>query len=283
LKNTQPYRKTTKSLVRNFANDILGHFDFVLERKSRVADFQSIQDFFPWFRFWSRLSHSEQKLLIPYLFQSKSQIGQDLFAILHKSVNGTLPLTCGYFVEFGATDGHSLSNTWLLEKCLSWNGILAEPCEHWHQMLTMNRTCHIDHRCVASTNGSIVNFVEPNGDSGYKELSSIQEYVSQDSHCVARTINGTRTYPVETVTLDTLLDTYKAPRVIDYLSIDTEGSELEIVKTLPTSKYVFKAITVEHNMNASKRHQIYATLAKMGYIRQPVDMTLFDDWYILGF
>ena len=54
--------------------------------------------------------------------ESKSQIFQDLF-VLYCLQNKSE----GFFVDFGATNGVSLSNTYLLEKDYGWNGILAEP------------------------------------------------------------------------------------------------------------------------------------------------------------
>lgn len=54
---------------------------------------------------------------------SHGQIFQDVLAHL------VSPKTHGYFVEFGATDGYFLSNTYLLEKSFLWKGILAEPAK----------------------------------------------------------------------------------------------------------------------------------------------------------
>jgi hypothetical protein len=74
---------------------------------------------------------------------SKSQIFQDLFVLLSTGFKQH-----GYFVEFGATNGVDLSNTYLLEKHFQWNGILAEPSKAWHQKLKENRSCSLEFDCV---------------------------------------------------------------------------------------------------------------------------------------
>lgn len=66
----------------------------------------------------------------------------------------------GLFVEFGATNGLDLSNTWLLEKQFGWTGILAEPATVWHEDLKRNRTGSIDERCVWSRSGEALQFSE---------------------------------------------------------------------------------------------------------------------------
>ena len=70
---------------------------------------------------------------------AKSQLGQDLFALYSLSWKRG-----GFFVEFGATNGVDLSNTYLLEKDFDLIGILAEPVAVWHAELTRNRSVAID-------------------------------------------------------------------------------------------------------------------------------------------
>ena len=69
----------------------------------------------------------------------KAQIGQDIFVLFSLSWKRN-----GYFVEFGATNGVDLSNTYLLEKNFNWNGILAEPAKVWHKDLVSNRNVSVD-------------------------------------------------------------------------------------------------------------------------------------------
>ena len=99
-----------------------------------------------------------------------------------------------------------------------------------------------------------------------------------DEHSPLRE-NGKR-YHVETISLNELLDSHKAPLTIDYLSIDTEGSEFDILKKLNFSKYRFKVITCEHNYSPN-REKIYDLLKGNGYERKFKDFSKFDDWYIL--
>jgi hypothetical protein len=84
---------------------------------------------------------------------------------------------------------------------------------------------------------------------------------------------------VETVSLIDLLNTYNAPKNIDYLSIDTEGSEYEILEAFDFSKYRISIITCEHNFS-KKREKIFKLLNKNGYQRVFQGLSRWDDWYI---
>ena len=57
-----------------------------------------------------------------------------------------------------------------------------------------------------------------------------------------------------------------APRFIDYLSLDTEGSEYEILKALDFDKYTIGLIDVEHNFVEPRRSQIKELLISKGYV-----------------
>jgi FkbM family methyltransferase len=157
---------------------------------------------------------------------SKSQLFQDIFVqwILDEQ-------RYGYFVEFGATNGIRLSNTFHLERDLHWKGILAEPAKVWHEDLRKSRHCHhIDTRCVWTCDREILHFNEHND----PELSTIELISPNDMHVASR--QAGQQYEVETVTLLSLLTQYNAPTAIDYLSIDTEGSEFDILRVFDFSK-----------------------------------------------
>jgi len=201
--------------------------------------------------------------------KSKSQLGQDMFVLSELGFKKD-----GYFVEFGATNGVDLSNTYLLEKDLGWTGILAEPAKVWAEALTKNRKCHIDYDCVWSTSGEVLEFNEVNA----AELSTISTFSGVDEHATTRT-SGTK-YLVTTISLLDLLKKYNAPKEIDYLSIDTEGSEFDILNAFDFDAYKFKVITCEHNFTPM-RVKIYELLTSKGYTRKHTEYSRFDDWYVL--
>ena len=86
-------------------------------------------------------------------------------------------------------------------------------------------------------------------------------------------------YGVPTISLGDLLAEHNAPDQIDYLSVDTEGSEFYILSALDFSKYQFKVITVEHNYTDT-REKVYELLTKNGYIRILEGFSQWDDWYV---
>jgi FkbM family methyltransferase len=201
--------------------------------------------------------------------KSKSQIFQDLLVLflLGKKVNG-------YFVEFGATNGISFSNTYLLEKDFHWNGVLAEPGRVWHKDLAQNRNFRIDFRCVWDTSTEFLQFNE----TECAELSTVNVLTKKDSLATARINN--KKYSVETVSLNELLMQASAPSSIDFMSIDTEGSEFRILSQFDFNKYKVNVICVEHNFSEQDRAEIYKLLVKNGFERVFAEYSHFDDWYI---
>jgi FkbM family methyltransferase len=199
---------------------------------------------------------------------SKAQLFQDLFVLFYLNEK-----VGGYFVEFGATDGTTLSNTFLLESRYGWSGIVAEPAHRWHYELKQNRHCSIDFRCVWKKSGELLQFNE----AKFSEYSTIHSFSDADYHYKIRR-NG-QIYLVETVSLPDLLRYYNAPTVIDYLSIDTEGSEFEILSSFTFDDYEIRVITVEHN-HTDRRSQIHELLTSKGYGRVFDQLSDWDDWYV---
>jgi FkbM family methyltransferase len=197
---------------------------------------------------------------------SKSQLGQDLLAL---SVFG--PNHKGYFVEFGATDGLENSNSFLLESSFGWDGILCEPGRNWHDALKRNRTSVVDTRCVFSKSGLEVEFLEVEVGG----LSTISGFGVSDGH----DRRNNRSYLVETVSLEDLLVQNRAPNHIDFLSIDTEGSEYEILRDFDFRKFTFGLICVEHNYT-DNRLNVFRLLREKGYKRIYPEISAFDDWFV---
>jgi len=202
------------------------------------------------------------------LSYSSSQLFQDLFVLycLNDKRNG-------YFVEFGAADGVAYSNSYLLESAYQWTGILSEPAKVWLNDLEGNRTSIIDKRCVWSKSGEVLTFSE----TIIAELSTISDYVNSDRNSAIR--ENKDLYKVTTISLNDLLEQHNAPYDIDYLSIDTEGSEFEILNAFDFTKYSIKIITIEHN-HSDRRQDIHKLLTENGYTRVFSEITAFDDWYI---
>jgi len=203
------------------------------------------------------------------LLRSQAQLFQDLLVVF--LLRGKRQ---GFFVEIGAADGVNLSNTLILERDFQWTGILSEPAYGWHTALKTNRKASIDFRFVWSKGGERCEFKE----TVARELSTLSSLVNRDFHRDGR-VSGT-TYLVETISLNELLSEYNSPREIDYLSIDTEGTELAILQAFDFSRYEIKIITVEHNYVESDREQIKQLLTMNNFVRIFEPLSKFDDWYV---
>lgn len=216
----------------------------------------------------SALPVAHRRHLLELLPKTKSQILQDLFVLSQLDFKRN-----GFFVEFGACDGVSLSNTFLLENEFGWEGILAEPGRVWHEGLRTQRRALISTKCVWSHSGETLMFNQTDAAG----LSTIASFSEADRWAAER-LNGLQ-YDVETICLNDLLASAGAPARMDYLSIDTEGSELRIFETFDFSKYRFSVITCEHNFTPARK-AIAELLTRHGYVRKHENLSQFDDWYI---
>ena len=207
---------------------------------------------------------------------SRAQLCQDLFVSYFTEEKKN-----GFFVEFGATDGITLSNTYLFEQYCNWTGILAEPLPIWHNDLIKNRKCIIDKRCVFSESNlekKFVNTYESPELSGLED--ELKDYSSLDIDFNAETRKKKEIITVKTVSLEDLLKEHQAPSKIDYLSIDTEGSEFTILKNFNFKLYEISIITIEHNFIDDQRNNIKSLLEKNNFVRVFEKISRMDDWYI---
>jgi len=254
--------------VRNLIKTVLKRFDIGITRYSELQRLKEIGKPGDDLALLLSLPNRHAAQLLNVIKKSKSQLGQDLFALSESEFKRG-----GYFVEFGATNGVESSNTHLLEKEFEWRGILAEPAKSWLSELKKNRNCHIDTGCVWRDSNTTLTFNEVYS----AELSTIDSFSATDKH-VEKRMNGTK-YDVRSISLLDLLQKYDAPKIIDYMSVDTEGSEFEILSNFDFGRYDIRVITCEHNFTPD-RDKILSLMNRNGYVRTHEDVSKFDDWYV---
>lgn len=205
---------------------------------------------------------------------SHSYQGQDLFVI-----EVLQEMTGGWFLDSGASNGVRGSNTWLLENAFGWTGLCVEPNEALFAELVANRRGPCVSCCLYDRDGE-VDFLEPAGvfggiiDTYDPSMLSYARSLLQD-----RWPDGGEAPTVRKParTIRSLLREFQAPPVIDYWSLDTEGSELPILRSFPFDEYAVRVLTVEHN-ETSAREEIRELLESKGMTCM-VDLGI-DDGYV---
>ncbi len=175
----------------------------------------------------------------------------------------------GFFVEVGAGDGRTHSNTFILERDRGWTGILIEADPSMADTMRRYRTCTCVNACVDSQAhcvkflhfGHVGGIVADDTDNCPKFRSRL---LQQRSNQVGK---------MKTRLLGEILDVSSAPSLIDFLSIDIEGAELRVLSTFPFGRYSFKAITIERP--TATIHQI---LSSNGY--KLVRIQQYDGFYL---
>jgi FkbM family methyltransferase len=178
----------------------------------------------------------------------------------------------GVFLEIGSTDGIDLNNTFCLEKVFSWSGICVEPNPDFFKKLCANRTSTTFPYCFYKESGQIVEFIPDN------VYGTISEFSSTDHHASRREkfVSESGTIKVITARPEDILNLYDFPEIFDFLSLDVEGAELDILECFNLSKWHPALACIEHNYVADKRLAIFELLSSYGYQRIECQ---WDDWY----
>jgi len=172
-----------------------------------------------------------------------SQFGQDKF-IFEQVLKGQKK---GFFLDIGASEPVNQNNTYYFEK-LGWDGIVVEPRKEDFERLKKERSCICENVAI-SANKEIRKFLQVTGYA--KGLSGILEgyNVNHLVRVVKEVLQfggGLQLLDIDCVPISDLLNKHNV-NTVDYLSIDVEGLELSILKTIEFDKVFIKCLTVENN------------------------------------
>lgn len=203
-----------------------------------------------------------------------SQYGQDQWVIQFLSAKRD-----GFFLDTGAANGIDSSNTEVLEKQYGWTGLCVEPNTDLFRQLVQNRQCRCVNACLFDRETDLA-FLEAAGTLGgiiEKFQPEQLDYAVRMKDLPLDATGCPRLVMKRTTTLASVLRLANAPTVIDYWSLDTEGTELLLLQSFPFDRFVFNMLTVEHNYQPV-RSSIRRFLEGRGY--EYWTSCLIDDCYV---
>lgn len=182
-----------------------------------------------------------------------SQLGQDTWVLTQLQGKRN-----GVFVDVGAHDGIHFSNTYLLEREYGWTGVCVE-CGNSYPQLQANRNA----RCLPH--------------AAWRATGETLPFHQHETPM----LSGIATEGETTVQTMSLNDIVEGMEYIDYLSIDTEGSEPEILSTFDFERYAPTCMTIEHNGNSQAVGYFMDLFTKHGYLWRIFNWDVFavkDRW-----
>jgi FkbM family methyltransferase len=172
----------------------------------------------------------------------------------------------GYYVEIGAFDGRKKNSTITLEKA-GWDGICVEPTPSSYEQLVKNRSCRCENVAIWKENTEI-DFITYASDPAWNGIKE-----TLDGYHLNR-IHKSETIKVKTKTWNDL----NLPSTVDYLQIDVEGAELEIMNCIDWGNQKITYICMEDNGSKSGDKTYYNYMKNLGYrciVQQHVDFLWF--------
>jgi hypothetical protein len=163
----------------------------------------------------------------------------------------------GYFVDLAANDAVWASNTFSLEQNFGWTGICIEANSQYWYRLSFRKNCHVVGAIVGGRENNVEIEVKL-GEAHHGPFGGIVGEAFDNKVGGKKKKKGKKKR--YTVSLETILKTFDAPKVIDFLSLDVEGAETYIMKDFPFDEYRFLVMTVER-----PKEELLAILEKNGY------------------
>ena len=176
-----------------------------------------------------------------YGLDFKGQIGQDIIAYLCLKNKKN-----GFYIDIGAYDGINLSNTYIFEK-LGWDGFCVEASPKTFEELKKNRKCDLYNCAVSSKNIGKAKFLTST--VGVLDVLDTHNTAGHKERIERESDNNMEYIEVYTITFEELMSNYKNINHIDFMSLDIEGGELDVLRSIDFDKYSFGLITVEYNEN----------------------------------
>lgn len=159
----------------------------------------------------------------------------------------------GIYVDVGAHDGVTINNTLYFQKNNDWKGINIEPIKNVYNMLVLNRPNDINLNCAVYNNDGETDFY---CNKGYTEMISgiVNTFDPRHLQRLDKENNEmksiTEIIKVQTKKLETIFFENKITHV-NYLSIDVEGAEFEVIKSIDFNNVFIDIIGFENNYNDS--------------------------------
>ena len=194
---------------------------------------------------------------------SKSEKGQDVFALIANNFARDK-----VFLEIGAYDGITASNTYLLEKEFGWTGLLVECIPSNFSDIKFSRDCCSILAAATKQDAESVEVVRQPAPN----LSSL-------ANVVYKRIWKNLSYQVPGYSLDSLLMMACPKGEIGFLSVDIEGAEYSIFEDVDLSEYNISAICVEHNFRPDKE-KLQNLITAQGYRVVFEEFSGNDYWFV---
>lgn len=164
-----------------------------------------------------------------------SQFGQDYYVYTRHFSKLRRP---GFYLDIATNDPVSISNTYFMDRCLRWKGVCVEANPTYYEKIHRLRSCHIVPTCVSRKDGEVVEVGLQGGAGGI----------------LGKTFKHTEKWARENIKVPTLVERCTTVQqvldrgnieTVDYLSLDVEGHEVQVLKGVDWSRTKINVMTIE--------------------------------------